>query len=336
MLTELSRRVRILQARTAICALLFCVLCPMLSAQWKTTVASLPNEDVVHPCEYEMEIAPGIPSVAGVFAVFERGPQSHTFYNDPDVRAFATKHRLAMLLALHCPARQGEDMDVDPEKGLGRALFAALDLLAVQSKHAELRSAPVVVIGFSGAGALAARIPAYAPGRTAAAIVSHAGQLRPLGLNTIHLSPASLAVPQLVIVGGQDRIVGTADSYDYFRRHWLSGAPWLFATQNKAAHCCTIDAKPLILSWLDDVIAARSAKRALLQSPGGSHAYFRQVPTRWVDGGALPVQAGDLTIRRTSVPRAGEWAAGWLPSKETAALWRSFAEREPSKPAATP
>ena len=305
-----------------------------ITAELKTTVPPLAGEDISHPCEYQMDISsPGQP-VNAVFVIFGRGPQSHVFYNDAEVRSFAAKHHLAMLLPLHCAAAHGEDMDVDREKGLGRALFIALDQLSTQSHHPELHTASVIVLGFSGAGALAARMPAFAPRRIAAAVVSHGGQSPPLGLNTIRLSHESLAIPQLVIVGGQDRIVGTALSYDYFRKHWLAGAPWLFATQNGAAHCCTVAAKPLILSWLHDVLTAHSqnVRASKWAAGGGYYAFFRKIPANLNDTGGEPVQqASDLFVGKVSTPRQGQSIAGWLPSRQTATLWQSFANLPPKQ-----
>lgn len=322
---------RFIRVALVSCALL--ASSSQIKAQLRTTVTPHAGEDIAHPCEYEMEIPFPQQRIAGVFVIFERGPQSHTFYNDPEVRSFAASHSLAMMLPLHCAAAHADDMDVDPDKGLGRAFFAALDQLAAQSHHPELHTAPVIVLGFSGAGALAARMPAFAPRRVAAAVVSHAGQVPPLGLNTIHLSRVSLAVPQLIIVGGRDRIVGTTGIYDYFQRHWVVGAPWLFAEQNDAAHCCTIAAKPLILSWLNDVLTARSQKpdSASRRATEGYYAFFRKVPTGLTDSGGAPIQqAADLFFVRSDNPRPEQSAAGWLPSRETATLWQSFASLSPN------
>jgi len=171
-------------------------------------------------------------------------------------------------------------------------------------------------------------MPAFAPKRVAAAVVSHRGQTPPFGLDTIHLSHEGLAIPQLIIVGGRDRIVGTELSYRYFRGHWLEGAPWLFATQNDAAHCCTLSAKSLILSWFNDVLKAglKEPDDAFGRAADGSYAFFRKVPSVLIDsGGASVSQAADVTYRRANNPGEKQSAAGWLPSRETAALWQAFA-----------
>jgi hypothetical protein len=80
-------------------------------------------------------------------------------------------------------------LDVDPSKGIGRALFRALSQLAQSSGHQELASAKLILLGFSGAGSLVARLAGYAPDRVIAAIPADASQFSPLGIETVTLSP---------------------------------------------------------------------------------------------------------------------------------------------------
>ncbi len=105
-------------------------------------------------------------------------------------------------------------LDVDPNQGLGRALLAAVDQLSVATNHPELKTAPLLVLGFSGAGALVGRLVGFAPNRIATAILSHAGQVPPLNLDTINLSGAALKIPELIFqrVGDDMLIVDYQDS----------------------------------------------------------------------------------------------------------------------------
>jgi hypothetical protein len=150
-----------------------------------TTVAPFAGEDIARPCEYEMGAPSSGKKIRAVFVVFERGPGSLRFYNDPDVLSFADKHQLAMMMPRNCSSKVHEDMDIDPSNGLGRALFTALDQFSTQTSRPELRTAPVILLGFSGAGAFAGRLVGFAPQRIAAAVLSHAGQFPQLNLNTI-------------------------------------------------------------------------------------------------------------------------------------------------------
>lgn len=294
----------------------------------RTTVAPNPGEDIAKPCDYEMKVMSESKTIRAVFVVFERGPELQHFYDEPEVAAFARKHDLAMLMPRHCAAKDHGEIDVDPWKGLGRALLTAVDQLSLQTHHPELKTAPLVVLGFSGAGALAARLPGFAPYRIAAAILSHAGQLPPLNLDTIQLSARALQVPQLILVGGKDQVVGTEVAYDYFAKYWHLGAPWLFATQNDAAHFCTSDATGLILTWLDTILQERPLTQtpAILAKSQGYDAYFRKKQDGTLDSGKRPLaQAVDLTIQQPAKAAPNdELPAGWLPSQSVASMWEKF------------
>src|SRR4030095_14696693 len=148
--------------------------------------------------------------------------------------AFARRHGWAILLPFHCAAKAGTDgdMNMDPAKGIGRALFSALPQFADMSQHPELASAKLVLLGFSGTGSLVGRFAEYAPDRVLAVIAANPGH-SPLGLETIELSPKGRAIPQLIIAGSTDRITGTGRPYEYFRKHFDQGAPWTFVVQNK-------------------------------------------------------------------------------------------------------
>jgi hypothetical protein len=94
----------------------------------------------------------------------------------------------------------------------------------------------------------------YAPDRVLAVIPSDPGHFDPLGVDTIRLSPTAAAIPQLILTGSADAVSGTQRPYAYFRRYFDQGAPWTFVVQNKAPHCCIMNAKALILEWLEAVV----------------------------------------------------------------------------------
>jgi predicted esterase len=235
-----------------------------------------------------------------------------------------------MLMPMGCPSTKNNgDIDVDPNHGLGRALFTAVDQFSVQTNHPELKTAPLHLLGFSGAGALVGRLVGFAPDRIATAILSHAGQVPPLNLDTINLSGAALKIPELILVGGKDEVVGTELGYSYFSRYWQLGAPWLFATQNDAGHFCNEDATGLILSWLNTILDDPRSKQPSVggNKNRGYYAFFRKKPTGSFYRGNIPlVEAVDLEVDPSSnVPPRDAVAAGWLPSKEVAQSWERFA-----------
>jgi hypothetical protein len=303
---------------------------------FQTSVPPQAGEDVASDCTYELTLLDPSRTVRGVWVIFDRGRDMLRYYGDPDVEAFAQRHDFALLLAFHCRAKTSEDMDVDPSKGLGRALFSALGQFGERSHHPELASAKVVLLGFSGPGSLVARFPEFAPERVLATIPADAGQGDPLGLDTIHLSAKAARVPQLIVAGGSDAVSGTSRPYDYFRRHFDQGAPWTFIVQNKTPHCCIINAKALVLQWLDAVVRGPTRRT-------GWYGFIRTAPSDSEDcpnprpalvppschstkdtwGGANWSVSGATVERRPNVP-AGMMPAGWLPTRAFAQAWRSF------------
>ena len=182
---------------------------------FQTSVAPQGDDDLASACRYEMTLTDPSRIVRGVWVIFDRGRDMLRYYGDPDVQAFAQRHDLALLLPFHCRSKSetGGDMNVDPSKGLGRALFSALTQLAGSSGHPELASANVILLGFSGTGSLVGRFAEYAPHRVLAVIASNPGHFDPLGVDTIALSPEAAAIPQLVLAGSADAITGTQRPY---------------------------------------------------------------------------------------------------------------------------
>jgi hypothetical protein len=305
---------------------------------FQTSVSPEADEDIAAPCSYELTLLDPARSIKGVWVVFDRGRDMLRYYGDPDVQAFAQRNDFALVLAFHCRAKSYEDMNVDPARGLGRALFAALQQFGTETGHPELGSAKVIVLSFSGPGTLVARFPGYAPDRVLAAIVSAAGQFDPLGLDTISLSKQAAAVPQLIIAGSGDGVSGTQRPYDYFRTHFDQGAPWAFLVQNSVGHCCIINAKGLVLEWLDAVvirhvppdagmwgsitIAPSTIENCPSPRPALTPPSCQSVKDTW--GGGNWRVTGATIARSRHTPPAGSLPAGWLPTSHFAKEWRAF------------
>ncbi|HMH15641.1 MAG TPA: hypothetical protein VK578_21250 [Edaphobacter sp.] len=106
-------------------------------------------------------------SVRAVWVTFDRGRDITKFYSDPEVVAFVRRHDLALMMPHQCPAKNApggqEEMDMGPSHGVGRAIFTALDQFAHQTGHSELASPKLILLGFSGTGALFAHFVGYAP-----------------------------------------------------------------------------------------------------------------------------------------------------------------------------
>ena len=316
----------------------------------ETSVAPQADEDVAAACRYEITLTNSSRKVEGVWVIFERSLDMLRYYQDADVRAFARQHDLALLFPFHCPSQSetGGDMNVDPSKGLGRALFTALAQLAEASGHSELASAKLILLGFSGTGSLVGRLAEFAPDRILAVMPTDPGHFVPLGMDTINLSPKAASIPQLILAGSADAVSGTERPYAYFRRYFDAGAPWTFVVQNKSPHCCIMNAKPLLLEWLDAVLFRPAKPNTGLygfietrpseatdcpdQSPPVRPSWCRSTKDTW--GGAnWSVQAATVEPRQT--PPDGMLPSGWLPTEAFAKRWLSFVT-QPEHPVTMP
>jgi dienelactone hydrolase len=316
---------------------------------FQTSVAPQPGEDLAGECGYELTIPVPEKPINAVWVVFDRGRDVQRYYADSTVQAFAAGHNWAMLFAFQCAAKspdQHGDINADPSQGLGRSLLEALSQFADAARHPELASAKLVLLGFSGAGALVARFSEYAPDRVAAIIAANPGHFDPFGMDKVMLSTKGLAVPALVVVGSQDAVSGVQRPYDYFRRFYEQGAPWTFIVQNQVPHCCLENARALILEWLDAVVN----RNLRPNSDRGLFGFISQGPSQttdcpepyppakpvWCRGGHDEWNAPNWTatsafVRSRRTPAPGTVAAGWMPTRRFADAWRAFVS-QPAHP----
>ena len=335
-----TRMLRLLAQASSIVLLLGQSAIASPGVVFQTSVAPQPDEDLASPCRYEITLIDPSRTVRGVWVIFDRGRDMLRYYGDPDVQAFAQRHDLALMLPFHCAAKSavmGGDINTDPSKGLGRVLFSALAQFAESSRHPELASTKVILLGFSGTGALVGRFPEYAPDRVLAAIASDPGHGDRFGVDTINLSTKAAAVPQLILVGSDDAVSGTERPYAYFRKYFEQGAPWTFVVQNGTPHCCIINAKSLVLEWLNAVVIQRTTRST------GSYGFITtqgskatECPTPippanpiWCRGatdswGGTNWLAKAAKVEGRPTPPQGMLPAGWLPSRHFARLWLSF------------
>jgi hypothetical protein len=198
------------------------------------------------PCEYELTLRDANKPAKAVLVILERGWQVGNLYFDSEVIAFAERHDLALILARHCRAKAEEDMDSIPEHGLGRALLQSLKNFAQAANHPELAEASLILFSFSGGGSTVARMVAYAPERILAAIEYAPGHREPIGIDTVDLPEAALAVPQFIIANGADDRGGTRRPYAYFEKY-RQRAPMTFMIQNRVPHCCVMNVTSIVL-----------------------------------------------------------------------------------------
>src|SRR5450755_4449335 len=104
------------------------------SREARTSVFPILGEDILQPCEYRLALPETTLPVRAIWAIFDRGQDYSNWYENRQVRAFATEHQLALVLAMHCRAKGREDMNIEPTKGIGRALFSAFDQFAAAER----------------------------------------------------------------------------------------------------------------------------------------------------------------------------------------------------------
>jgi len=308
-----------------------------VSVRVETTVHPLQNEDIASDCHYELTIPEAHGQIRGVWVIFDRGRDVHDLYSDADVVAFARRFKLALLLHGYCagkfPGDHG-DMNMKPSQGLGPALLRALDQFAGMTGHTELSNANLIFLGFSGAGPLSARLIAMYPRRVIAGILSSPGHFRPDGIDTVKLTREAQQVPELIIAGGADDVSGTQLPYEYFKKYRQLGSPWTFTVQNLSPHCCTANAKSLIMTWLQAVISRRSpviAQGSLrrVQEKDNWLGWITSERTNIRDSFGLEtfnVKTAGIELARSATTH--DVTASWLPTASFAQEWLSFTRQD--------
>ena len=229
-------------------------------------------------------------------------------------------------------------MDMDMSRGVARSIFAALDDLSRPSGHSEISSAKLIVMGFSGIGAMFGHFVRYAPERVVAAVLANPGQADPYGMKGMDLGEAALGVPQFIIAGGVDDRGGTQRPYDYFSRHRARGAPWVFLVQNGIPHCCIINAKDLIFEWLEQILKLRdpASDRPLraTDDSGGWYGFLRPCEAVRRDHWGEPLwNVCDASVQPAQLPAPKDQVSGaWFPTHRLALDWLAFI-REQKHPA---
>jgi hypothetical protein len=288
---------------------------------------------------FELSIPSPEKSVRAIWIIYDRGFDIQRYYSDADVRAFAQKQAIALLLAHQCPAKDpptGErgEMDMDLSRGVARSIFAALDDFARQSRHAEISEARLILMGFSGIGAMFGHFVGYAPDRVLAAILANPGQTDPYGMKDINLSRVALAVPEFVIAGGIDDRSGTQRPFSYFSRHAARGALWVFLVQNAIPHCCVINAKPLVLEWLAQMIKLRQPAPGrpfrMIDETSGWYGFIRPCEGVRKDHWGEPLwNVCDASIQHTQAPiRNDQYPSAWFPTHRLALDWLMYIREE--------
>jgi hypothetical protein len=294
-----------------------------------TQVERLPTENLAGNCVYELVLAKPAelseqPFVQnGAFIVYQRGDSS-VIFGDPTIRQLLQTMHFSLILANQCNAASYDDLQSNPYMGPGRQLFQALIQFAGQTGHPELRSANVVLYGFSAAGVLAAEMATYAPSRILG-VISYAAGSAHQDFASFTPSGAAMGVPSLFLANSQDENAGTTRSLDYFVSGRQLGAVWAYGVQDGVGHCCNATTEPMILAWLPAIMQLRDggAGNSLpVSSSSGVEGLFVCSPDGTIDA----QYDEDCRITSATIGLKAPAAAQsvWLPGDQAGQAWLAW------------
>ena len=241
--------------------------------------------------------------------------------DEPRWQQLATKFNFGLV---GCTLRGKEDAYYLADKGTGYALLEALAKFAVQSKHPELKDAPLAMWGHSAGGQFNYNFTAWAPDRVIAFIAVKGGYYYAT------TDSRSRSVPALFFIGEKDESIRVQNITELFQTNRRRGAFWCLAVEPNEGHGIgkTLD---LALAFFDAVVP--------LRLPTAGQRTLRSVDQ-------TPAWLGNLSsyeIASAASYSAAANEAAWLPDEVTAQKWKDFVWRGdlaketvgPAAPAAT-
>jgi pimeloyl-ACP methyl ester carboxylesterase len=191
--------------------------------------------------------------------------------------------------------------------GAADAFLTLLDRLAEESRHQELKSAPMLFWGHSAGGSFGPTFAALHPARTIAFVRYHTHQRGlPLDMKVV------TQIPALLFAGGNDETAGVEDIQELWKSGRSMGAPWTFALRSDAPHRSVEALKranDLAIPWITAVFRQRIApSSARLRSVSDSSGWIG-------DQRSLEIALhGSFSGSKTD--------ASWLPDETSARAWR--------------
>ena len=193
-------------------------------------------------------------------------------------------------------------------KGSGQALVNALGAFAMQSKHPEIATAPIMLWGMSAGGQFNYEFAAWKPERVIAFVVNKGGIYY-----SALVSSAARQVPALLFVGDKDLEFRTNTITGLFAVNRRAGALWALVTEPDTAHAVG-RSRDVGAMFFEDVIALRLGSGALTPVPDktGFIGDLKAVTYQPVATAAAP-----------TVPTA------WLPTEKIAKAWQAVLTGRP-------
>jgi dienelactone hydrolase len=236
---------------------------------------------------------------------------------DPAWQTFAARQHVALVgcRLTDKPHDQGFIEEyVDVSKGSGQALLDALASLAVQAKHPEIATVPLLLWGMSAGGEFNYEFVAWKPERVIAFVVNKGG------IYYTALAPrAARNVPGMLFIGGKDLESRVATITGIFAVNRRAGALWALAEEPGAAHIVG-RSRDVTMTFFEDVMALRI---------DGTHSAALKALTE-KDGFLGDRKAATFAPAATlSAPNA---LAAWLPTERVARAWQAMLTSAPFAP----
>jgi hypothetical protein len=240
-----------------------------------------------------------------------------SLYSDPELRRLVQRLECALLLPRFTTIRRESDPTwilTNARLGAADGLFMILERLALESNHAEITDAPLLLWAHSRTGHLGATFAALHPQRTVALVRYHTGGG---GLGGPDMKVLT-QIPSLLVEARSDIEQNKTNGFrgeaaeTTFKAGRAAGAPWTFAIEPDAVHQNPANLKTanaLVLPWIAGVLRQRLSVRAPeLRAVTETSAWLGDIQT----GRAGP--SADFVGPKQD--------ANWLPDDESAHGWR--------------
>jgi len=269
-----------------------------LRARAETFDVEIPHHrgDFYDKAAFELWLPESAPAVRGVAIVLDGiNVDGRHFAGRAQWQAFARDHSLALVACYF----KSDDLSLrtycEADHGGGQALLSALDVLGKASRHPELSTAPIMIMGFSAGGQFSYSFACFCPTRVIGFCSNKGGD---------YATPPTAAVreiPGLFIAGAKDTD-RRAVIMKVFSENRSRGARWCMAIEPGRGHE-TANANALALPFFDAVL--RSHDRPVAERAG---IVLDLDHRRLIPSGVPP--------KRT--------VTFWFPDEATLAAWNRF------------
>lgn len=233
---------------------------------------------------------------------------------DATWETFAMEHGLALVgvsMRDRPPAGIFEEY-VDVARGSGDALLAALRNFAVQSGHAELATAPLLLWGMSAGGEFNYEMTLWKPERVVAFVVNKGG----IYWHAL-ASPEARAVPGIFFAGGMDLDSRIGTIFGLFALNRRGGALWAFSVEPCAGHVVG-ESQALAMLFFGDMLTAR-LEGAATDADGTTK--LRAL----TESSGMVGNLTDFSYRAAGERADTNHSTAWLPNARVAEAWQAVA-----------